>query len=783
MMYKRFRISFGITMFVFFDFITLSSSYFPKNLHPPYSGDSAHILAIAKLFRSVFSADSSVELLHDESDQSLHLLSVLCKSDLDFSNAIFKEKYSLHPDLPGCPSIRIISMKGYVQPRKYSVFGELNLHQNESKNQVVILSYHHSVLLKFVTSQPERWTKGPLLLVNLKPHTCVRNILITLSKVHKSSLLQMKMSPGGESIRYDIIFFNPFAAVDTRFQYWEWNPAKTVHYDEVFPERFQSFHGYTLQVASFTDDFPVLYNIDHAERRVMGLAKSMLDVLASQLNFSYNLQAEIPLQLRSYSQNSSIDYRSAIVGQVIRREKDIIINRLFLEDEHEELEFSYPFAMSSYGALLKMTAADTRVGIVVSPFTTGTWVALALSLIAMTIAFHWVVKGTAVIPLFHYADMFSTMIWLTRPLVNQPVPRIADVPGCQLILYFWWVMALVLTTVYTSRLMSFVFYPQDGHHITSIQQLKNSNRQMYATDEAVSLPHFLKDYVSSKHLIVNLIDSYIKEQVINNEAVYVGSTFSILYHTSKWPLKNIYFVQERFGASYEVWAFQWGTPWKPVIDKYIKRLACFGLVKKWESNALTLHYILHPHQVFDRYSHPPDTNSRRNLNLSDFSSSFTILGAGYLIASSVLCLEVIVRAVKKIFKGDKLNKAKTKKTLDLKEDHFRNSFLLNSSSSQLEKAHHSNYEKENTPFRNEIVNSIKSANRLDRENPRRENLTYSEMKVIREVNNQPFISDDTECKIKIVDSEPDSSTLVTANVVGRKKYTSQNVNLCLERET
>ncbi|XP_064099282.1 uncharacterized protein LOC135210326 [Macrobrachium nipponense] len=478
----------------------------------------------------------------------------------------------------------------------------------------------------------------------------------------------------------------------------------------------------------------------------MGLAKSMLDALASQLNFSYNLQAEIPLQLRSYSQNFSICYQSAIVGQVIRREKDIIINRILLEDEHEELEFSYPFAMSSYSALLKRTAADTRVGIVVSPFTTGTWVALALSLIAMTIAFHWVVKGTAVIPLFHYADMFSTMIWLTRPLANQPVPRIADVPGCQLILYFWWVAALVLTTVYTSKLMSFVFYPGDDHLITSIQQLKNSNRQMYATDEAISLPHFLKDYLSSKHLIVNLIDSYIKEQVINNEAVYVGSTFSILYHTSKWPLKNIYFVQERFGASYEVWAFQWGTPWKPVIDKYLKRLTCFGLVKKWERNALNLHYILHPHQVFDGRAHPPDTSSRRNLSLSDFSSSFTILGAGYLIASCVLCLEIIVRAVKKIFKSDKLNKAKTKKTLDLKEDNFTVPNIKDISVSK------------------EEVRVVRSSSA---DHTRPENLAYSKIKVIRKINNQHFISDDKECKIKMVESEPDNSTLVT-NTHGRK---------------
>ncbi|XP_068243713.1 uncharacterized protein [Palaemon carinicauda] len=771
--------SFGIAMFAFLSLRASSSVFVQKNiLPPPFLGGSAHIQAITKLLGSISSAFSSIELLYDESNSSLLVMTALCKSGINSSRGIFKKRYS-SADVPGFQSFWITAMREYAQYKEYSVSDNLIFHQSQGEKLVLILSFHHDILTKFITSQSEKWTTGPLLLVNLKPHTCLRNVLITLNEIHKSSLLQMKQSYDGGPIRYNVISYNPFSSMDLGFTYLELNPAEAILYDEVFPERFCSFHGYTLQVASFTDDFPNLFSVGHAERRVMGFAKSMLDALGNHLNFSYNLQEEVPLQIRSYGQNSSGAYRSDILGQVIRREKDIIVNRLYLEDENGKLEFSYPFATSSYSALLKMTTVNSRVGVVASPFTAGTWLVLALSLFTITIVFHWIVKGTSVIPLYHYADMLSTMLWLTRPLVNQPVPRIAKVPGCQLILYFWWMMALVLTTTYSSKLMAFVFYPEAGNRITSIQEIKNSNRQMYATDQDNFLPNFLNDAILSKRIIFHPNETYIKEQVIHDKAVYVGTTFSLTFITSKWLLEDIYFVQEKFGASYEVWAFQKGAPWKHVIDKYIKRLVSFGLVMKWERNELTSHYILHRHQMYQGYSsQPSNTESRRNLSLSDFSSSFAILGAGYVIGSFVLCLEITIdiftveKHGRSFSNEDEQQGAITRKRPSLKEGYQTiinikefsttfikqflkesdvvspvgrplagnvNSISLNSLDSPLEMIPNSDYEMENKDIGSKSENSIMMATILDKEN--RSKKTYSGRNRLKKTNDKQFTSD------------------------------------------
>lgn len=54
------------------------------------------------------------------------------------------------------------------------------------------------------------------------------------------------------------------------------------------------------------------------------------------------------------------------------------------------------------------------------------------------------------------ADVLSTVLWLSRTLVNQSVAQIPNVPGSRILLYFWWMTALVITASYMGNLIAFL---------------------------------------------------------------------------------------------------------------------------------------------------------------------------------------------------------------------------------------------------------------------------------------------------------------------------------------
>lgn len=82
------------------------------------------------------------------------------------------------------------------------------------------------------------------------------------------------------------------------------------------------------------------------------MTKVMLDEVATRLNFTYQLQDITPDGLWGEIVNGTW---MGLMGQVVRGEKDIIINGFaILHDRYHAISFSAPYFTDSYSASLKV---------------------------------------------------------------------------------------------------------------------------------------------------------------------------------------------------------------------------------------------------------------------------------------------------------------------------------------------------------------------------------------------------------------------------------------------
>lgn len=152
----------------------------------------------------------------------------------------------------------------------------------------VVLFSSVEIVNAFAEELPELiWTPAFLLLLNLNPGQSAAHLLThrTLNHSPFLTLLQPDVTRG--SFRFNILTYNPFGdKVDfTGHTYPDFSRLQFV---DVFPDRFGSFHGVNLQLASWADDFPYLVPQDTLEETT-GIAIYMLKEIGSKLNFTYTV--------------------------------------------------------------------------------------------------------------------------------------------------------------------------------------------------------------------------------------------------------------------------------------------------------------------------------------------------------------------------------------------------------------------------------------------------------------------------------------------------------------
>lgn len=114
---------------------------------------------------------------------------------------------------------------------------------------------------------------------------------------NESEALKMKnfnqiIKEGEYELVFRVMTWLPFDPDRQLMLLGNWDRRVFVSFQDLFHDRFQSFGGKTLQVASDDDDAPLLFLDDQNEFE--GTCKRILDALSVWLNFTFTLTHEAP---------------------------------------------------------------------------------------------------------------------------------------------------------------------------------------------------------------------------------------------------------------------------------------------------------------------------------------------------------------------------------------------------------------------------------------------------------------------------------------------------------
>ncbi|KAG7172770.1 Glutamate receptor ionotropic, delta-2-like 17 [Homarus americanus] len=568
--------------------------------HPPL-----HAEALLAILRTAFQDTRSLKVLHDSTIAAKDVLQRL-----------------LLGGIPMAVQVRDIINSPQDPGDHLEHFRRRGSH-NSDLDITILLFLDQDRVQSFLRARSSAWVMGPLVLVSLHTTPFTRQVLVAAGEVSRVVLLLPTFTSGGH-LRYNMVTYFPYNPVGARYR-TKLVERETLTRHQLFLERFPDFHGQLFHLASWIDDFPYLFYDN--EKKVVGIGQAMLQEIASRLNFTYHLQEIPPDEYWGELINGTW---VGMLGQVVRKEKDFIINGMAVVlDRYQAADFSVPYFSDSYSITLKVPPPFPRWRSVVYPFGVWVWAGVLAALVMLSLIFHLLVRADSSPIYNNRMDVLSTMVWLSRTLLRQSVPRVPEVMGCRAFLACWWLSALVLSTSYMGKLIAFLTVPTQTRRIDTLEELAAAQVKL---GNKLSL---LPDYDQ----VLQAFDS--------GAGVLEATEYSQFLFITRSRSKTSYAVEEKLYPNYVGWAFQKGAPYKYIFDRYLNAMSQSGLVMQWRRSII---------EDFRRSTGDKQRSATKGmlqveeeekqvlepLTLENIQGAFIVLAFGSVLALLVLVIEVVV---------------------------------------------------------------------------------------------------------------------------------------------
>lgn len=238
--------------------------------------------------------------------------------------------------------------------------------------------------LNTAIGKPIVWCPRFLIIVSFNKTIPQKKILeqrISLSSEH---VLLLKNIKGKDSASAFSMFVNvPFPDNEIiALGYWQADRFETK--DELFPDRFRSLGGTVLKVASFCDDYPLLYLTPEGDACI-GSNLDALTIVGSSLNFTFVYQLETPDQNWGAKVNGTW---TGMLADLIYNGMHIIINYYLVNLERfNAFDSTYPYRAEGFGFLAPLPKPLPKWNSVILPFTSNMWGATFVCTVLVTVLF------------------------------------------------------------------------------------------------------------------------------------------------------------------------------------------------------------------------------------------------------------------------------------------------------------------------------------------------------------------------------------------------------------
>ncbi|KAF2364738.1 Ionotropic glutamate receptor [Trinorchestia longiramus] len=415
--------------------------------------------------------------------------------------------------------------------------------------------------------------------------------------------------------------------------------------ESLFLERFKTFSGSVLKVASLCDDFPLLYQINE-DCSCRGSNLDALQVISSHLNFSFEYQINSSdFNWGSYENGTW----TGLLADLVYNGRHIVINYFLLNlERYTYFDSTYPYRAEGFGFLAHLPTPLPQWKAVVLPFSLNTWISIGAAIIVVTIfftLFSWIVinneRSATLQPI-------TALFLVLGALLSQPssLGAVDRAEWRRVWMAVWFLSCIVFVTAFKGNLIAFLTVPQYPLRIETLKQLAQSPLRVTMQDYGEFVPDALKASTDhTLHTIGNKLDLFPyklnydigMDLVVANKTHALIETYSYLMSLQKKynVTDHTYLLKEQVYSGHLSWLLPKHTPYTEVISDTLQRLRETGI----------LHKLFHDH-FGDTAARKDDIVSVSSLSMEQLQGAFFLLLVGFSAAFISWVLEVVSMRLK-----------------------------------------------------------------------------------------------------------------------------------------
>ncbi|XP_047471302.1 glutamate receptor ionotropic, delta-2-like [Penaeus chinensis] len=407
--------------------------------------------------------------------------------------------------------------------------------------------------------------------------------------------------------------------------------------DALFPERFQTFDGEVLHVASDYDDYPLIYETDDVD----GMNIRILKALGAWLNFTFTTTSVASDDLWGSLENGTW---TGLLGDVYRGEKNITINYFTVVYERaRDFDYTATYFTEGFGFALRVPPPLPAWRNLFLPFTPLLWASVVGAVVLTTPIIYLLIHVT------EGTTFTDVAILVFKSLVQQSSSTASKKGAARLLVGVWWIGGLILALSYTCNLIAVLTVPVFPSIIATIEGLADSNFRVSMVDYGEFVPEALAtsadQYLKALGDRMDLVENYADDEISYRRLLdlllegrhAITETYSYLRNMladDEQGRLHTYVLREQIYTGALAFFLPKHTPWRPRLDRGIERLVEAGLVDKWYRD------LMGGMAAGDLQQQQQGTGEEKALTISNLQGPFLALALGLGLASLAFLVEV-----------------------------------------------------------------------------------------------------------------------------------------------
>lgn len=276
---------------------------------------------------------------------------------------------------------------------------------------------------EWLMNVPDVWTPAMLLVVNVNASYDARPLLELPLIQRAISLALLEASDDKGTLEFLIYTSRPFSRDPEggrrmKLFLGSWDNQLFSTIDALFPERFQTFGGEILHVASDYDDYPLIYEADDVD----GMNIRILKALGAWLNFTFTTTSVASDDLWGSLENGTW---TGLLGDVYRGEKNITINYFTVVYERaRDFDYTATYFTEGFGFALRVPPPLPAWRNLFLPFTPLLWASVVGAVVLTTPVIYLLIRATEGTTFTDVAILVFKVWAMWELFVIWPVPLI-----------------------------------------------------------------------------------------------------------------------------------------------------------------------------------------------------------------------------------------------------------------------------------------------------------------------------------------------------------------------